>query len=384
MSTAVGASLALAAALTACGGAEGPGSPNGSSAKLTFPDYYPADYADLVDESRKESGKLSLYTNLAEPNLAPLIKGFQEKYPWISVSSAGDMSAEEVIQRYNAEASRKATDADLIITAVAGEVWEDVIGGTGILDYQSVEDKYYDESSNPHEGLYAFASDPLVMFYNPQVLPEKLHPTGLKDLAKIVEENPSEFPDQSIITYDVSGFGYAGHKALAEKFPWAWDFYESIAPHTLAGPIGGGDQLERVTRGESLVSVMSSGRTAYTGAVNAEGLIEVVLPDDATIFYNRGEAISKYTEDPASAKLFLDYTLSEEGQALIGEGESTPVRDIPVSESVPRTVKSITAEVGEENVVFTGLEKTPGQKEFVKRFNKVFGLAGTTSQDDNA
>jgi iron(III) transport system substrate-binding protein len=375
----VGAAIALGAAamlVTSCaGGAASTAEPTESGA-VALPDYYPADYSELIEASKEESGTLSLYTNLAQPNLEPLIDAFQAQYPWISVSSAGDMSAEEVIQRYSAEASQKTTAADVLITAVAGEVWDGVIAGPGILEFTSAEKEQYDADFNPVPGLYGVAADPLVSIYNPMVLPEELRPEGLQDLARIVEENPDEFPAQSIITYDVSGFGYAGHKAVAENFDWGWDFYETIAPSTLAGPISGGDQLERISRGENKIALMTSGRTAFTGQESAAGLVEVLMIDDATVLYTRGMAISKYTANPASAQLFADFALSEQGQIALGQGKSTPIRDVPITETVPRTAASITEEIGEDNTVLVGLVATPGQEEFTKRFDAIFGLHG--------
>ncbi|MEV7158981.1 hypothetical protein AB0N77_30910 [Streptomyces misionensis] len=60
-----------------------------------MPDYYPADYAQLVDASRRED-ELLLYSNTPQTALQPLFDGFTRRYPWISRVRATNFSSSAV------------------------------------------------------------------------------------------------------------------------------------------------------------------------------------------------------------------------------------------------------------------------------------------------
>lgn len=370
--SALGVGALLLATMTACGGASG--GEETAEAEATVPDYYPENYTDLVEASKQESGSVSLYSNVSQSNLKPLIDGFQAKFPWIKVGSAGDWTAEEVIQRFTAETAQGTSDADLLITAVAGNVWEKLLADDKAMEYDSPETEFMPEGTY-RPGLYSFASDPLVIIYNTKLLAEDKHPSSLADLVALSESDPDTFRDKKMITYDASGFGFSGAYGLTEEFDFGWDTYEKLSEFSLTGPISGGDMLERVSRGENLIAYMTSGRTAYTGAANSQGIIEVSLINDAQVMFNRGMMINEATKDPASSKLFLDYILSEEGQRLIGEGKSTPVREgLELTEGIEHTVETIAAEVGEDKMTFVGIEGTEGDEEFIAKFHSLMGV----------
>ena len=48
-----------------------------------MPDYYPAEYEDIVDGSKDEGGALTIYSNTDQENWAPIFRDFQKKFPWV-------------------------------------------------------------------------------------------------------------------------------------------------------------------------------------------------------------------------------------------------------------------------------------------------------------
>src|SRR4051812_35892831 len=71
---------------------------SGPARSQALPSYYPDDYKQLVEASKKEEGLL-IYSVLAQYNWAPVIADFNKLYPWIKVSTL-DLQGEEVFQRY--------------------------------------------------------------------------------------------------------------------------------------------------------------------------------------------------------------------------------------------------------------------------------------------
>ncbi|MFD0473580.1 hypothetical protein ACFQ0B_38960 [Nonomuraea thailandensis] len=81
---ALGAAVLALGLLTACGGGGGEAAkapPPNRIATGQAPSYYPADYARLMEASRKEGGTLTIYSNTDQENWAPIFRDFQKKYP---------------------------------------------------------------------------------------------------------------------------------------------------------------------------------------------------------------------------------------------------------------------------------------------------------------
>src|SRR3546814_1399274 len=71
--------------LSACG--ETPGNEAGGQNPAIadgplYPDYYPDDYSQLVERSKKEP-ELLIYSNVAEYNWRDILIGFKAKFPWV-------------------------------------------------------------------------------------------------------------------------------------------------------------------------------------------------------------------------------------------------------------------------------------------------------------
>ena len=97
------AALMAAATLAACGGGGGDDAaaepPPNEIAVEEFPEYYPAEYQDLVDGSKDEGGVLEIYSNTDQENWAPIFRDFQKKYPWVETINANNLDSDEVFQR---------------------------------------------------------------------------------------------------------------------------------------------------------------------------------------------------------------------------------------------------------------------------------------------
>ena len=80
------------------------------AASGNWPSYYPADYAKLVEDSKKESAGLVVYSIMSEKNWSGVVKGFSAKYPWIKLQSM-DLGSYEVFERYYSESASNARTA---------------------------------------------------------------------------------------------------------------------------------------------------------------------------------------------------------------------------------------------------------------------------------
>ncbi|MGH6762537.1 MAG: ABC transporter substrate-binding protein [Phyllobacterium sp.] len=339
--------------------------------EVTVPDYYPAGYKDIVEASRAEKGVV-IYSNMADNNWAPIIQGFKAQYPWINVETL-DLGSGTVHSRWEAEAGSGSRSADILISG-ANDRWASYgIEGGKLLDYKSPELAKLPEFSNPYPGVNVLSSDPLVITYNAALLAEDQRPTGMKSLVEDAVANPGVF-DGKITTYDAgrNSFGLAAwYSYMNKKGENGWNDLHQIGG-MIRGETSGGPMNEKIATGEYVVGIAVSGITIFPRLEQPGGeILGFSFPDDGTIMMLRGMGIPKDAANPNSAKLFLDYALSNAGQTLIGKGGLVPYRDDVDEAEVRYTYQGITQEIGEDNLIIAGFDEglIKEAPEFVTKWN---------------
>ena len=368
---ALAAVLALAT-LAACGGGGGgdaTAAPENPIAEGEAPSYYPAEYSQIIEGSKAEGGELVIYSNTDQENWAPVFRDFQKKYPWVEKISASNLDSDEVFQRVLSEQATGSSPADVVVSNAA-QAWSDYAGGGEgrLMAYSSPELAQLPEFATLLPNVYTMSIDPMTIAYNTALVEEA--PTGLASLAEIVAKDPDKFRDK-ITTRDVNGaFGFTVSNAFTEANPDAWSSLEQVLP--LARPeTSSGTQTEKILAGEYLAGFFISGAPAYPVVENSGGLFEVTFLDDGTVVLPRGIGITPEAPHASTAKLFVDFVLSSEGQRAVAEGGLTSYReDVTAAEGL-HTYKEIVDEVGEENVIFAEYELVPEPEvaEFVSRWD---------------
>ena len=349
-----------------------------AQAQTRRPGHYPADYDRIVEASRPE-GKLVVYSIMAEYNWKPVLEGFRKLYPWIEVQTL-DLGSSEVFERYYAERAGNAQTGDLLING-AVDKWLQFAQRGEILDYRSPEAGSLPEWSMPRPGLYTVSADPMVLVYNKALLPERLRPKSLPELAELAARNPGQFKGK-ITTYNAAAeaFGLAiNWSYVRQKGDAAWQLLDALGkvsrPERSAGPM-----IEKITAGEYAVGYWVSGIVLFPKLDDpARGrILGWGFPSDGTPIVLRGMAIPKGAKNVNAAKLMLDYILSHDGQVGFGKGGLTPYRPDVKPDEVPRfTFQSIAKELGGEDklvIVKYDDEILTKGPEFQARWRKAFGL----------
>jgi iron(III) transport system substrate-binding protein len=347
--------------------------PQAPTKSVAYPDYYPADYEDIVDGSKAES-PLVIYSAMAESNWKPVLDAFHELYPWVEVQTL-DLGGSEAFERYYAESATGAQTTDLIIMPDPTGWLEFVKNRGEAMEYESPERAYLPDWSMPFPGLYTVTTDPMLILYNEQVLPEDLRPKGIAQLVDMATANPDLF-EGKITTYDVAipfafGINWAFVRDVGEQ---AWGLLETLGPMTMPEQ-SGGTQLEKLTSGEYAVGYfVSSG--VFPKLPDLEGIVGWTYIQDGTPVYLRGMAIPNGAKNVNSAKLMLDFLLSHDGQVAWGKGGLTPYRADVTAEECSRTFYTIAEQIGgEEKMVLINYDENAvtGQAGFVERWNQAFG-----------
>ena len=323
------------------------------------PSYYPADYQQIVDASRDE-GALLIYSNMAQYNWGPVIAGFNKLYPWIDVSTL-DLDSDEVFTRYYAETNSGADTAGLMVSATV-DGWQNFMEGDNALAYTSAEAGHVPDWSIPVDNLYTVSTDPMVIVYNKLTVPEDRRPKGIGDLARIVQETGDELRGK-LTTYNAAqtSFGSAIDLVyLREHGEEGWANFETIGSLTRA-EVSSGPMLAKLGAGEYSIGYFISGIVFFPKLQNAatSKLMGWNFIADGTPLFMRQMAIPKGSGTPASAKLMLDYILSQDGQTAFGVGGLTPYREGVSKEDVAfYTYDAIREEIGEDNILLIDYDKS--------------------------
>lgn len=362
----------MAVSLSACAGDSAPKAPENKISQGVWPSYYPSDYGTIVDAAKKEGGELTIYSNTDQENWAPIFRDFQKKYPFVTKISANNLDSDEVFQKQLSETATGNAPADILATN-AVQAWATYMDEPGrVLDYTSPELEKLPDFAQVMPNVYAMSLDPVGLAYNEQLLGSK--PTSIADLAKTVAADPGKFKNK-ITTRDVSGsFGFTVSKGFVDGDPDAWASLEKILP-SARPETSSGTQIDKITSGEYLAGFFISSAVAFPQEEKAQGIFTFVFPKDGTVVLGRGIGITPKGPHPATAKLFLDFVLSEEGQNAVAEGGLTAYRDSVKQTAGRHTYQEIVDQAGEDAIIRVPYKVTSDAdvKAFTDKWNGLLG-----------
>lgn len=384
---AIGLSFVLAIGLAACGGGGATSTPSGAnlppsaapSGASTEPGTVPSGATGTIDPAlvtaaEAEGGTLDIYSNTSEENWSPIFEAFKAEYPFITTISANDLGSDEVFERYLSESATGSSAADLLVTN-ATSAWARFAARDDVLtDYEPSMLAGLPDFATALPNVYVMSADPLTIGFNSQLLAEGKRPTGLKSLADIVAAAPDQFNDK--LTYrDVEGsFGFTVAYAFVNGNPDAWASLEKLLP--LSRPEdSSGTQIEKVTTGEYVAGFFISGAVAYPAMDDSAGLFTAIYPDDGTVVLPRGIGITATAPHPNTAKLFVEFVLSEKGQAAVAKGGLTSYRDTVVAGEGEHTYQELSTLIPEDKIIFVEYEEISDAdiQAFVDRWNGLVG-----------
>ncbi len=359
----------LAAALTGCGSSAAPKAPGAAGSGT--PSYYPSDYSKLIDASKAEGGALTIYSNTDQENWAPIIRDFNSKYSWVKVSAA-NLDSDEVFQRQLSESATGKAPADMLVSN-AVQAWASYASKPDtLMAYDSPETKQLPEFAQLMPNVWAMSLDPVGIAYNSALM--KNAPTSIADLAKAVSANPGSFKNK-ITTRDVKGaWGFSVSHAFAQGNADAWTGLDQILP-TARPETSSGTQKEKILSGEYEAGFFISSAVGYPAEKASGGLVKFVLPTDGTVVLGRGIGITPKAPHPATAKLFLDFVLSEAGQNAVAEGGLSSYRENVELTEGRHTYQEVEKLAGKDSIIRVPYKVVPDAEvtAFVSKWNAKLG-----------
>lgn len=334
--------LAAGFLLTACGGAANEPEIEADTSK-------PSEITSELAAKAQAEGEVVVYTNSPDELWTTLIPKFEQVYPGIKISPVS-LNGPELVQRLLSEQRSGATTADLVIDSSPSTFFglKD-----SLTDRSSVFDSELPDYAKPWRGVYAISAEPSIIVYNKAAFGEN-PPESLADVAAVAGENRGK-----LTTYDIdSENGYAQMWTLTKDRDDAWALYEQLAPSTRY-EMNGGSMTQKLAQGEYTAGYFQSG--LVRGLLEPNGLDSVLgwsYESDGTTVVPRYASVVKGAVHPNAAALLQDYLLSAPGQTVACSSGLTAVRDDVAATCGEFSVKSVSDQVGEENILMVPLDET--------------------------
>ena len=276
---------------------------------------FSADQATL--EQAKKEGQLVFYSGIFETEARALISRFEQKYPFIKTTlyRAGGVSLVSRIQNEHRAGSH---------------LW-DVFNSAGLegfvlleqghfVKYISPEAKYFNEGFRDPDGFWTtMYASPYVATYNTRMVPAKDVP---KDYFQLLDERWS---DKLAIDPDDIEW-YANLKKIWGE-ERARKFFSGLAKQKVVIRRGRALQTDLLAAGEIAVLVNNYHHIAVR--VKQRGGPVDWLALDPVVTAVGPLAINRLAPHPNAAKVFVDFSLSKEGQQiLVQQGRTSGRLDV--------------------------------------------------------
>ena len=150
-------------------------------------------------------------------------------------------------------------------------------------------------------------------------------PKTMKDLAAYIEKNPTT----KVVTYDAekNATGFAIYWFWLKKTGEAgWKLLETIGKAKPIGQTSAGNMVNSTLAGETQLGFFVSAISVLPKYPQAKPVMAWSMIGDGTPILTRGMGITKNAASPNSAKLLMDYILSQDGQLGFAEGGLTAYR----------------------------------------------------------
>jgi iron(III) transport system substrate-binding protein len=294
--------------------------------------------------ARPTEGEVRVYAALDAALAGDLIKDFQTLYPKIKVDYV-DQSTTELYNRAISEAAAGTGSADLLLSSAMD------------LQFKLVEDGYTAPYQSPElanvspwavykDLAFGVTQEPLVIVYNKRLMPEGDVPKTRDELVKLLNTKSNEYKGK-VATIDPEriGTGFLFFTQDLKQTEKTWDVAKALGKSEVKLYTSTGAMLERVSSGEHLLAYNIIGSYALERA-KADPSIGVVFPSDYVSTVSRIVVIPKNAPHLETAKVFLDYLLSQRGQKILAARSFGTVRkDAKEGSAIPASLASVTKPV---------------------------------------
>ncbi|HHG90633.1 MAG TPA: ABC transporter substrate-binding protein [Devosia sp.] len=240
---------------------------------------------------------------------APLVRGFQNRNPRVSVRYVVLSSAE----LYSAVLAGEAAP-DLVISS-AMDLQTKLANDGFAQPFRSQATETLPAWARWRDELFAFTLEPAVLILSKPAFADLPRPKTRQDLIELLRDNPERFKNR-IGTYDLrtSGLGYLFGTQDTRQSETFWRLSEVMGALQTRLYCCSGQMIEDVRSGELALAYNVLG--SYADAQD-ESNVDIVLLEDYTSVMMRTALIPNSAKNAQLAGTFINYLLSTDGRALL-------------------------------------------------------------------
>lgn len=281
--------------------------------------------AATAGQTLAADGKLVLYTSQPNADAQATVDAFKAANPGVDVEWVRDGTT-KIMAKLRAEFEAGSPQPDVLL--IADTVTMESLKAEGrLMAHEAADVSAYDPALMDKDKTY-FSTKLITtgIMYNTSA---PMKPTSYKDLLK------PEAKDKIVMASPLtSGAATIHMTALTGRDDLGWAYYEGLADQGAIAQGGNGGVYKAVAGGEKLYGFLVD-FMAIRGA--AEGApVAFVFPEEGVSAVTEPVAILKTAKNVEAAKAFVDFLISEEGQALAASQGYLPAHPgVPAPEGFP-------------------------------------------------
>jgi len=304
--------------------------------------------------AKAEGGQLMVYTSMSEEDLDAVLASFKETYPFVTTAFYRE-SGEQVLTQALAETQSGQYLAD--VYEIDSISTNRLIQEGLLAPYITLESSAYPDDAKDQDGYWTVDRiNTVVIGYNTDLVALSDIPATWEDLL-----DPKWKGKMAVERSDIELLGDMVAAWGQEK---AYAFWEGIAAQEPAMIDGHTELAEALAAGEYAISP-----TLYAHRVEklkSKGEPVEWVKTDPVFAYTQVIALAANAPHPATAKLFINWLLSESGQTLIRDLGRIPAR-AGISTDPPSLIEGI-------NIFYSPPSVAEGYDEFAEKWNTLFSL----------
>ncbi|HVO88403.1 MAG TPA: ABC transporter substrate-binding protein [Casimicrobiaceae bacterium] len=302
------------------------------------------------------SGKLTLYTSQPERDAAQTIAAFRKAYPGVEVDVFRSGTT-EVMGKLAAEFAAGASKADVLLLADAASM-EALKKDGRLLAYPQAKTDGFDR--NVYDADHTYFGSKLITTGIAVNTAAKRRPASWADLAKPEYKGQLAMPSPLY-----SGAAAIMLGTMTARADLGWGYFEKLKASDAVAVRGNGAVVTAVANGEKPYGVLVDFMAFNAKAKGSP--IDFVFPAEGNPAVTEPAAIVKTTQNPAAARAFIDFILSDDGQKLASSMGYIPAKaNIPMPSWYPGATRIKIMPTDIANVV-------QNNNANLKRFSDLFG-----------
>src|SRR6476660_5401055 len=259
--------------------------------------------------------QLNIVSTTQDADVADLLADFRASHPDIEIVHT-QINSNDIYTQIVDPSTSSAAPGDIVWSS-AMDLQIKLVNDGYAQPYVSKEIAHIPEWAIWKDEAYAITAEPIIIVYNKNLVAEgDVHRTRA-DLKSLLSRKPDVYRGK-IASYDPeqSGAGFLFITRDSRITRTTWDMVRAFGGAGIKLYSTTGTVLDRISSGEHLIAYNMIGSYAIERA-KEDASIGVVFPADYITLMSRIAFIPVAARHPESAKLFLDYLLSERGQKFL-------------------------------------------------------------------